>query len=61
MRAAKVNGDGSPTGLRFEESRTHGKAWMIPNDPEGRAFMFQSRLIWKKSATKMHCVAATRR
>ncbi len=37
MRAAKVNGDGSPTGLRFEDSRTHGKAWMIPNDAEGRA------------------------
>ena len=37
MGAAKVNGDGSPTGLRFEDSRTHGKAWMIPNDTEGRA------------------------
>jgi hypothetical protein len=39
MRAAKVNGDGSSTGLRFEDSRLHGKVWTLPNDPEGRAIL----------------------
>ena len=39
MRAAKANGDGSATGLRFEDSRFHGKVWTLPNDPEGRAIL----------------------
>ena len=39
MRAAKANGDGSPTGLKFEDSRLHGKVWTLPSDPEGRAIL----------------------
>ena len=39
MRAAKANGDGSPTGLKFEDSRLHGKVWTLPSDTEGRAIL----------------------
>jgi hypothetical protein len=36
MRANKQYPDGTPTGLKFESTRKHGKIWMIPNDVEGR-------------------------
>ena len=52
MRAAKVNGDGSPTGLRFEDSRFHGKAWILPNDAEGRALLASIETHLDKVAAK---------
>jgi len=37
MREHKQDKDGKPTGLKFQDTRTHGKIWTIPNDVEGRA------------------------
>ena len=37
LRDNKKDENGNDTGLRFENSRKHGKIWMLPNDPEGRA------------------------
>ena len=28
--------DGNPTGLKFQDTRKHGKIWTTPNDAEGR-------------------------
>ena len=36
MREYKQDRDGNPTGLKFQDTRTHGKIWAIPNDVEGR-------------------------
>ena len=36
MREHKKDADGNPTGLKFQNTRTHGKIWQIPNDAEGR-------------------------
>jgi hypothetical protein len=36
MRENKVDADGNATGLKFRETRLHGKIWQIPNDEEGR-------------------------
>ncbi|HYV36075.1 MAG TPA: hypothetical protein VE988_10255 [Gemmataceae bacterium] len=52
MRAAKVNSDGSPTGLRFEDSRLHGKIWTLPNDTEGRALLASIQNHLEKLATE---------
>jgi len=37
MRDHKQDKEGKPTGLKFQDTRTHGKIWTIPNDVEGRA------------------------
>jgi hypothetical protein len=37
LRDNKKDENGNDTGLRFENTRKHGKIWMVPNDPEGRA------------------------
>ena len=37
LRDNKKDENGNDTGLRFENTRKHGKIWMLPNDPEGRA------------------------
>jgi|GEM_PF-5107122 len=37
MHDHKQDKDGNPTGLKFKETRAHGKIWQIPNDVEGRA------------------------
>jgi hypothetical protein len=36
MREHKLDKDGSPTGLKFQDTRKHGKIWSLPNDVEGR-------------------------
>ena len=36
MRDHKQDRNGSKTGLQFQNTRTHGKIWTIPNDVEGR-------------------------
>lgn len=36
MRDNKTDKDGNATGLKFMDTRKHGKIWMIPNDLEGR-------------------------
>jgi len=37
FHAHKVNKDGKPTGLKLVNDRTHGKVWVLPNNPSGRA------------------------
>ncbi len=37
MRDNKQDKDGNATGLKFQDTRKHGKIWTIPNDIEGRA------------------------
>ncbi len=37
MREHKQDNQGNPTGLEFKDTRAHGKAWLIPDDVEGRA------------------------
>jgi len=37
MREHKQDRDGNSTGLKYQDSRKHGKIWTIPNDMEGRA------------------------
>src|SRR6266851_9996450 len=36
MREHKQDKDGNPNGLKFQDSRKHGKIWSVPNDVEGR-------------------------
>jgi hypothetical protein len=42
-----------PTGLKYENTRTHGKVWSIPNDPEGRELAGNIDRALSKLATKM--------
>lgn len=37
IRGHKQDKDGNATGLKFQDTRKHGKIWTIPNDVEGRA------------------------
>jgi hypothetical protein len=52
MRTHKTTTEGHSTGLRFEDSRLHGKAWTIPNDSEGRALAATIEAELEKVATK---------
>jgi hypothetical protein len=52
MREHKKTPDGNATGLRFEDSRLHGKVWTLPNDQEGRAELAAIEIALEKIATK---------
>jgi hypothetical protein len=53
MRDHKADKDGTPTGLRFQATRTHGKVWTIPNDVEGRTLADRIDYQLEKLAHKM--------
>ena len=53
MRSHKQTPEGQPTGLRFEDTRMHGKIWTIPNDPEGRELAQKIEVELTKVARKM--------
>ncbi len=50
MREHKQGVDGAPTGLKFQDTRKHGKIWSLPNDAEGR-------ILADKIDFKLHEVA----
>ena len=58
MRSHKQTLEGQPTGLRFEDTRMHGKVWTIPNDPEGRELAGQIDMELTKVARKMEATPA---
>jgi len=53
MREHKQDKDGKPTGLKFQDTRTHGKIWTIPNDVEGRALADKIDFRLSELAQKM--------
>jgi hypothetical protein len=53
LHSMQRDGDGRPTGLRFETTRRHGKVWTVPNDPEGRALADRLDFELNKLAHKM--------
>jgi hypothetical protein len=53
MRARKKNAEGVATGLRFEETRMHGKVWTVPNDAEGRELAAKIDMELSKLAKKL--------
>ena len=59
MRSHKQTPEGQPTGLKFEDLRAHGKAWTIPNDPEGRELADRIEYELSKLATKMEAAQPT--
>jgi len=59
MRSHKQTAEGQPTGLKFEDTRTHGKVWTIPNDPEGRDLAGTIEFELSKLATKMEAAQPT--
>ena len=58
MRSHKQTLEGQPTGLRFEDTRMHGKVWTIPNDPEGRELAGKIEMELAKVARKMEATPA---
>ena len=53
MRSHKQTPEGQPTGLKFGDTRMHGKVWTIPNDPEGRKLAQKIEMELTKVARKM--------
>lgn len=53
MRAHKKDDLGNATGLVFKDTRRHGPAWMIPNDPEGRSLADKIEMQLKEVAEKL--------
>jgi hypothetical protein len=43
---------GEATGLHFENNRKHGKAWILPDDPAGRAIADKMAYALEKLAAK---------
>jgi len=43
---------GDPTGLHFENNRKHGKVWILPDDPAGRAIADKMANALEKLAAK---------
>jgi hypothetical protein len=43
---------GDPTGLHFENNRKHGKVWVLPDDPAGRAIADKMAIALEKLAAK---------
>lgn len=43
---------GEPTGLHFENNRKHGKVWILPDDPAGRAIADKMAYALEKLAAK---------
>jgi hypothetical protein len=58
MRSHKQNAEGIATGLHFQDSRMHGKVWIIPNDPEGRELAGKIDMELTKVARKMEAAPA---
>jgi hypothetical protein len=53
MRSHKQTPEGQPTGLKFGDTRMHGKIWTIPNDPEGRELAQKIEMELAKVARKL--------
>ena len=53
LRSHKQTAEGQPTGLEFEDTRTYGKVWTIPNDAEGRELAGRIDVKLNKVAAKM--------
>jgi hypothetical protein len=53
MHEHMKNKDGQPTGLRFQNTRTHGKVWTVPNDVEGLALADRIDFRLSELAQKM--------
>ena len=53
MRDHKQDKDGNPTGLKFQDTRKHGKIWAIPSDVEGRALADKIDFRLSELAQKM--------
>ena len=53
MHAHKQDKEGNPTGLKFQNTRTHGKVWTIPNDVEGRTLADRIDFQLSEVAKKM--------
>jgi hypothetical protein len=60
LRDNKKDENGNDTGLRFENTRKHGKIWMVPNDPEGRALADKLDYHLGELAHKMDSAMAAR-
>jgi len=53
MREHKTDKDGNATGLKFQDSRKHGKIWTVPKDTEGRALADKIDFALSQIAEKM--------
>jgi len=53
MREHKQDAGGAPTGLKFQDTRKHGKIWSIPNDMEGRTLADRIDFKLREVAQKM--------
>jgi hypothetical protein len=53
MRDNLKDKEGNPTGLKFQNTRIHGKVWTIPNDVEGRTLADRIDFRLSQLAQKM--------
>jgi hypothetical protein len=59
MREHKLDKAGNPTGLKFQDTRTHGKIWSIPNDAEGRTLADKIDFRLSELAQKLQAAGKT--
>ncbi len=53
MHEHKKDKDGNATGLKFQDTRKHGKVWTLPNDVEGRTIADKIDFRLSELAQKM--------
>jgi hypothetical protein len=53
MQENKLDCHGNPTGLKFTETRKHGKIWTLPNDVEGRTLADRIEMRLRRLAAEI--------